>query len=84
MNDYDKKHLEQKSTNIEWSNAWIYKQIFDTKCKEKEDILPEWTTHNLLTELVQKYWEERVKKIYYEKVKPQIENIYGIKRDWVK
>ena len=84
LNDYDKKHLEEKEVNVEWSDARLYKKIFDTKCKEKEDELPEWTTHNLLMDLVQKYWEERVKTIYYDKVRPQILNIYWIKRDWVK
>ena len=84
LNDYDKKHLEEKEVNVEWSDARLYKKIFDTKCKEKEDELPEWTTHNLLMDLVQKYWEERVRTIYYDKVRPQILSIYWIKRDWVK
>lgn len=83
LNDYDKKRIQWDLAKIEWSEEWLYDKIFSTKCKEKEDELPEWTTHDLLMDLVQKYWEEIVKKIYYERVRPKIEEIYGIKRDWV-
>lgn len=84
LNDFDKQRLKTMNSSIEGSDEWIYKKIFDTKCKEKEDELPEWTTHTLLMDLVQKYWDAKIKGIYYERVKPQIENIYGIKRDWSK
>lgn len=84
LNDYDKQRIQWDLAKIEWSEEWLYDKIFSTKCKEKEDELPEWTTHNLLMDLVQKYWEELVKKIYYERVRPKIEEIYGIKRDWVR
>lgn len=84
LNDYDKQRIQWDLAKIEWSEEWLYDKIFSTKCKEKEDELPEWTTHNLLMDLVQKYWEELVRKIYYERVRPKIEEIYGIKRDWVR
>lgn len=84
LNEYDMKRIEWDLAKVEWSDEWLYDKIFTTKCKEKEDELPEWSTHDLLMELVDKYWEERVKKIYYGKVRPKIEEIYWIKRDWVK
>lgn len=84
LNEYDMKRIQWDLAKVEWSDEWLYDKIFTTKCKEKEDELPEWSTHDLLMELVEKYWEERVKKIYYEKVRPKIEEIYWIKRDWVK
>ena len=84
LNEYDKQRIQWDLAKIEWSEEWLYDKIFSTKCKEKEDELPEWTTHNLLMDLVQKYWEELVRKIYYERVRPKIEEIYGIKRDWVR
>lgn len=84
LNEYDMKRIEWDLAKIEWSDERLYDKIFTTKCKEKEDELPEWSTHDLLMKLVQKYWEERVKKIYYERVRPKIEEIYWIKRDWVK
>lgn len=84
LNEYDKQRIQWDLAKIEWSDERLYDKIFTTKCKEKEDELPEWSTHDLLMELVQKYWEERVKKIYYERVRPKIEEIYWIKRDWVK
>ena len=74
----DTRTLSEKITelvNEEWSDEWLYNQIFTTKCKEKEDELPERSTHDLLMKLVEIYWEERVKKIYYWKVKPKIEEI---------
>lgn len=84
LNEYDMKRIEWDLAKVEWSDEWLYDKIFTTKCKEKEDELPEWSTHDLLMELVEKYWEERVKKIYYGRVRPKIEEIYWIKRDWVK
>ena len=84
LNEYDMKRIQWDLAKVEWSDEWLYDKIFTTKCKEKEDELPEWSTHDLLMELVEKYWEERVKKIYYGKVRPKIEEIYWIKRDWVK
>ena len=84
LNEYDMKRIQWDLAKVEWSDEWLYDKIFTTKCKEKEDELPEWSTHDLLMELVDKYWEERVKKIYYGKVRPKIEEIYWIKRDWVK
>lgn len=84
LNEYDMKRIEWDLAKVEWSDERLYDKIFTTKCKEKEDELPEWSTHDLLMELVQKYWEERVKKIYYGRVRPKIEEIYWIKRDWVK
>ena len=84
LNEYDRKRIEWDLAKIEWSDERLYNQIFTTKCKEKEDELPERSTHDLLMQLVQEYWEERVKKIYYNRVKPKIEEIYGIKRDRVK
>ena len=84
LNEYDVKRIEWDLAKVEWSDEWLYDKIFTTKCKEKEDELPERSTHDLLMQLVQEYWEERVKKIYYERVRPKIEEIYWIKRDWVK
>lgn len=84
LNEYDMKRIQWDLAKVEWSDEWLYDKIFTTKCKEKEDELPERSTHDLLMELVEKYWEERVKKIYYGKVRPKIEEIYWIKRDWVK
>lgn len=84
LNEYDMKRIEWDLAKVEWSDERLYDKIFTTKCKEKEDELPEWSTHDLLMELVEKYWEERVKKIYYGRVRPKIEEIYWIKRDWVK
>lgn len=84
LNEYDMKRIEWDLAKVEWSDERLYDKIFTTKCKEKEDELPEWSTHDLLMDLVEKYWEERVKKIYYGKVRPKIEEIYWIKRDWVK
>lgn len=84
LNEYDVKRIEWDLAKVEWSDEWLYDKIFTTKCKEKEDELPERSTHELLMQLVQEYWEERVKKIYYDKVRPKIEEIYWIKRDWVK
>lgn len=84
LNEYDVKRIEWDLAKVEWSDEWLYDKIFTTKCKEKEDELPERSTHELLMQLVQEYWEERVKKIYYDRVRPKIEEIYGIKRDWVK
>ena len=84
LNEFDMKRIEWDLAKIEWSDERLYDKIFSTKCKEKEDELPEWTTHDLLMDLVQRFWEGKVKKIYYERVRPKIEEIYGIKRDWVK
>lgn len=84
LNEYDVKRIEWDLAKVEWSDEWLYDKIFTTKCKEKEDELPERSTHELLMQLVQEYWEERVKKIYYDRVRPKIEEIYWIKRDWVR
>jgi hypothetical protein len=62
----------------------LVKQIYDTSCKEREDEIPNWTTHNLIMDLCNKYWEDKIRTLYYEKVKPQVDSKYSIKRDWVK
>lgn len=83
LNEFDKKRIAENEANVEWSDEWLYNKIFKTKCREKEDELPEGTTHNLLMELCEKYWEDKIKDIYYSRVKPEIQSIYWIKRDWV-
>ena len=82
LNDYDKQRLEKISSSIEWSDEWIIKNVFETSCKEREDELPDWTTHTLLMDLCKEYWESRIKGLYYDKVKPQVDARYSIKRDW--
>lgn len=82
LNDYDKQRLEKTNSSIEWSDERIIKKVFETSCKEREDELPDWTTHTLLMDLCEKYWEWRIKGIYYDKVKPQVDARYSIKRDW--
>jgi len=82
LNDYDKQRLEKTNSSIEWSDERIIKKVFETNCMEREDELPNWTTHTLLMDLCEKYWEWRIKGIYYDKVKPQVDARYSIKRDW--
>lgn len=82
LNEFDKKRIAENEANVEWSDEWLYNKIFKTKCREKEDELPEGTTHNLLMELCEKYWEDKIKDIYYTRVRPEIQSIYWIKRDW--
>jgi hypothetical protein len=84
LNDYDKKRLAEKEANVEWSDERLYNKIFKTNCQEKEDAVPEGTLHKLLMSLCETYWEDRIKDIYYNRVRPEIKSIYGIKRDWVK
>lgn len=83
LNDYDKQRLATKEANIEWSDERLYNKIFKVNCQEKEDAVPEGTLHKLLMELCEKYWEDKIKDIYYNRVRPEIKSIYGIKRDWV-
>ena len=82
LNDYDKHRIEEASTKIEGSDEWIVNKMFDMNCKEREDEVQYWTTHNLIMELCKEYWTERIKKLYYERVKPMIDDRYSIKRDW--
>jgi hypothetical protein len=82
LNDYDKRRIEEASTKVEGSDEWIVNKMFDMNCKEREDEVQYWTTHNLIMELCKDYWTERVKKLYYERVKPMIDDRYSIKRDW--
>lgn len=84
LNDYDKQRLATKEANVEWSDERLYNKIFKLNCQEKEDIVPEGTLHKFLMELCEKYWTEKIKDIYYNRVRPEIKSIYGIKRDWVK
>ncbi len=84
LNDYDKQRIKEKSISTEWSDEWLVKQIYDTSCKEREDEIPNWTTHNLIMDLCNKYWEDKIRALYYEKVKPQVDSKYSIKRDWIK
>lgn len=82
LNDYDKRRIEEASTKVEGSDEWIVNKMFDMNCKEREDEVQYWTTHNLIMELCKDYGTERVKKLYYERVKPMIDDRYSIKRDW--
>lgn len=82
LNDYDKQRIEKQSSSIEWSDERIIKKVFETSCKEREDELPNWTTHKLLMDLCSEYWEEKVKGLYYNTIKPQVDARYSIKRDW--
>lgn len=82
LNDYDKQRIEKQSSSIEWSDERIIKKVFETSCKEREDELPNWTTHKLLMDLCSECWEEKVKGLYYNIIKPQVDARYSIKRDW--
>lgn len=82
LNDYDKQRIKDTHVNTEWSDERIIKTIYETNCKEREEEIQDWTTHNLIVSLCDKYWEDRIKKLYYDKVKPQVDSRYSIKRDW--
>lgn len=82
LSNYDKQQTQEALASVEWSDERLYKKIFDTNCKEKEDEVSNWTTHNLLMQLCETYWEDKIKQIYYDRVKPKIVEIYWIKRDW--
>lgn len=83
LNDYDKERIKWDLTRTEWSDERLIEKIFQSSCREREDELPEWTTHNLLMDLCKEYWEERIRLLYYEKVKPSVDARYSIKRDWI-
>ena len=84
LNDYDKKRIEQSELSTEGSDERLVKQMFDTCCKEREDEVPSWTAHSLLMDLSSKYGDDKIKELYYSKVKPQVANRYSIKRDRAK
>ena len=83
LNDYDKKRLVTKEANVEWSDERLYNSILKMNCQEREELIPQGTLHKYLMELCEQYWKDKIRDIYYNRVRPEIKSIYGIKRDWV-
>lgn len=83
LNDYDKKRLITKEANVEWSDERLYNSILKMNCQEREELIPQGTLHKYLMELCEQYWKDKISDIYYNRVRPEIKSIYGIKRDWV-